>query len=72
MVTTFNAKPLSQRRVASDPISDIAHVIPLPPDPDRNLYRRPPFGQRRPLKKDHSDQPGQKPQDPAHKVDDYA
>ena len=70
MATTDTEQGLPHTWVAADPIHDIAHVIPLHPDLDRNL-RRPPFGQRQP-KKEHSDKPPQKPQDPAHKVDDYA
>lgn len=71
MTTTDTEPGLPRTRVAADPIYDIAHVIPLHPDLDRNLRRPPPFGQRQP-KKEHSDKPPQKPQDPAHKVDDYA
>lgn len=71
LTTTDDKQELTRTWVAADPIHEIAHVIPLHPDLDRNLRRHPPLGQRQP-KKEHSDKPPQKPQDPAHKVDDYA
>jgi hypothetical protein len=71
MTTTDPEQAFPHAWVAADPIHDIAHVIPLHPDLGRNLRRHPPFGQRQP-KKEHSDQAPAKPQDPAHKVDDYA
>ena len=71
MTTTDTEQATFHPWVAADPISDIAHVIPLHPDLNRQLPRNTPFGQR-PPKKGRLDKPPQKPQDPAHKVDDYA
>ncbi len=71
MTTTDTEQGSPHAWVAADSIHEIAHVIPLHPDLDRQLPRNTPFGQRQP-KKDRSDNPPQKPQDPAHKVDDYA
>lgn len=71
MTTSDTDQGFSQAWVAADPIHEIAHVIPLHPDLDHHLRRIPPFSQRQP-KKQRPDKPPQKPQDPAHKVDDYA
>lgn len=61
----------SSYSAAADPIGEIAHVVPLHPELERNLYRNPPTT-RRPLKKDRPEKTPRKPSDPEHKVDDYA
>ena len=71
MTTTDTEQGSPHAWVAADSIHEIAHVIPLHPDLERHLRRIPSFDQHQP-KKEHPDKPPQKPQDPAHKVDDYA
>lgn len=71
MTMTFAEKYCIRIEAAIEPLGDIAHVTPLHPDLERNLHRTP-FNQNRPPKKGRLDKPPHKPQDPEHKVDDYA
>lgn len=71
MTTTYLGKYKDPTWVATNSIDDIAQVIPLHPDLNRNLYRTPVSRPRAPKKERIHPVPG-KPQDPEHKVDDYA
>ncbi len=71
MTTTYFETCRDQAWVAANPVDDIAHVIPLHPDLNRNLYRTPVSRPRAPKKERIHPLP-RKPQDPEHKVDDYA
>lgn len=57
---------------ATDPIGEVAHILPLHHEIERDLYRDPRAGLRHPLKKERLKKEPHKPTDPEHKVDDYA
>ncbi len=70
MHTAYFSACLPAYRAATVPIGDIGHIPRLHPDLERNSY--PPLIQRYPAKKKSPDKEQRKPQDPEHKVDDYA
>lgn len=70
MVTAYSPEHLLTYWAASNSLGDISHIHPLHPDFERNPYA--PLLQRHPPKKKPPDKEPRKPQDPEHKVDDYA
>ena len=70
MSTTYVLSAPPGFTAAPDPIRDLGHIFPLHPDFERNP--RPPLLQRHPPKKQPPEKNPRKPDDPEHKVDEYA
>ncbi len=70
MFTAYSAERPPTYWAATDPLGDIGHIHPLHPDFERNPYA--PLVQRRNPQKKSPEKEPRKPQDPEHKVDDYA
>lgn len=70
MVTAYSMQHPLAYWAAADPLGDIGHIPALHPDFERNS--NPPLVQRYPPKKKSPKKQPHKPQEPEHKVDDYA